>query len=72
MRPESRLPDGCHIDTAEGQTGCCVDLPYPAPECGPWTVRCAACGMSAAISAAGRPDDPRSVRMPCKGRAVAA
>lgn len=72
MRPESRLPEGCHIDATEGQTGCSVDLPYPAPECGVWIVRCAACGMSVAITAAGRSDDPRSAHIPCKGRMEAA
>ena len=70
--PNPDYPDGCHVDITEGQTGCSVALPYPAPECGAWIVRCAACGMSVAITAAGRPDDPRSVRIPCKGRAVAA
>jgi hypothetical protein len=70
--PNPDYPDGCSIDATEGQTGCSVDLPYPAPECGAWIVRCAACGMSAAITAAGRPDDPRSVRIPCKERVEAA
>jgi len=70
--PNPDCPDGSHADTADGQTGCVVDLPYPAPECGAWIVQCAACGMSAAITAAGRPDDPRSVRIPCKGRREAA
>jgi predicted RNA-binding Zn-ribbon protein involved in translation (DUF1610 family) len=70
--PDPDYPNGCHVDISEGQTSCMVNLPYPAPECGAWIVRCAACGMSAAITAAGRPDDPRSVRIPCKGRMEAA
>jgi hypothetical protein len=70
--PNPDFPDGCHIEATEGKTGCSVEPPYPVPECGAWIVRCAACGMSVAITAAGRPDDPRSARIPCKGRMEAA
>jgi hypothetical protein len=65
-------PGCCHIDVTEGRPGCSVNLPYPAPECGEWIVLCAACGMCVGVTAAGRPDDPRSVHIPCKGRVEAA
>jgi hypothetical protein len=44
---------------------CVVKLPYPAPECGWFEVKCRACGLSVAITAAGRPDDPVSAELPC-------
>ncbi len=46
--------------------GCCRNLPYPAPRCGSYVVVCETCGYRAAISVAGREDDPRTVTMPCK------
>jgi len=51
---------------------CLVELPYPAPECGYWHIKCATCGMVVAITAVGRPDDPVRVKIPClgSGRAV--
>ena len=70
--PDPRYPNGVEIDAVmdSGQNrfalkSCAIDLPYPAPECGSWIVRCSYCDMSAAITAAGRPDDPRRVRLPC-------
>ncbi len=60
------FPNGIKVDISDGLIACTKDLPYPAPECGTWIVRCAACGMSIGVTAAGRPDDPISVTMPCK------
>ena len=58
-----------HVD----QTGagprkptCSTHLPYPARRCGYHVVRCDGCGLSVMISTAGRPDDPRWVRVNCK------
>ena len=72
--PDPAYPEGRHLNidgaASAGRT-CLVDLPYPAEECGLFIVRCEACGFSAAITAAGRPDDPRTVRLPCKGRPTA-
>jgi C4-type Zn-finger protein len=42
------------------------ELPYPAKRCGLFLVICDKCGYSAAITTAGRPDDPRKVTLPCK------
>lgn len=40
--------------------------PYPAPRIGKFIVKCDACGLLAIVTTAGRPDDPRSLRIPCK------
>lgn len=65
--PNPDYPEGVAIDAAAlGEKACSVDLPYPAPECGTWMVRCDQCQMSVAITAAGRIDDPVSVRVPCR------
>lgn len=65
-------PAGMTVDLTGGrQPQCAVPLPYPAKEVGTWLVRCETCGFAAAVTAAGRADDPREVRLPCKpvGRA---
>lgn len=61
-------PDGIDVgaDRTKAGPSCKADLPYPAPERLVWMVRCKRCGFSAAVTAAGRPDDPRSVTMNCK------
>ena len=65
--PNPDYPNGIDsIDIALGGASCKVELPYPAPECGYFVVRCKLCGFSAAITAAGRPDDPKSVTIPCQ------
>ena len=66
--PDPAYPDGIDLDVSLGAASCKVDLPYPAPECGHFIVRCGLCGFSAAITAAGRPDDPKSVTIPCQTR----
>lgn len=59
-------PHGIAIDGATaGAPSCLVPIPYPAPECGVWIVRCQECETSIAITAAGRADDPVSVRIAC-------
>lgn len=65
--PDPAYPDGIDVEaTAPGVPSCKVNLPYPAPERLVWSVRCRRCGYTAAVTAAGRPDDPRSVTLPCK------
>lgn len=66
--PDPRFPSGIDVNAGDPRQGCSFPLPYPAPRIGAWIVQCNACGMSVAVSAAGRRDDPRSVRVPCKGR----
>jgi hypothetical protein len=60
-------PEGCAIDVAlDAGRACRVELPCPAARCGLWVVTCRACGYAIALATAGRADDPRSVRVPCK------
>jgi len=47
------------------KNGCLAELPYPAPECGVLFVSCKKCGTQIAVTAAGRPDDPRTLEVPC-------
>ena len=66
--PDPRYPDGVDLDVSQGAAATCtVPLPSPAPfgHVGLWLLCCEICGYKAAISAAGRPDDPRSVTLPC-------
>ena len=68
--PNPKYPNGVHIELSKaGVPSCATDLPYPAPECGMWDVACQTCGNHMLITAAGRPDDPRSVRFPCLTKA---
>jgi hypothetical protein len=65
--PNPEFPNGVAINMTTGADDayCGVPLPYPAPECGAWVVTCECCSMTVAITAAGRPDDPVSVLLPC-------
>jgi hypothetical protein len=65
--PDPDFPNGIAIHAPVGvPVSCKVELPYPAPECGMWKVTCTTCNFSILVTAAGRPDDPISVRLPCK------
>ena len=60
-------PNGMAVDASNGaKLTCVVDLPYPAKRCGVYRIECTVCGFIAAITTAGRLDDPRSVKIPCK------
>lgn len=65
-KPDAAYSDGMHVRLPAGQTGCIVKLPYPAQRCGMFILTCNRCGASAAITTAGRPDDPRSFELRCK------
>jgi hypothetical protein len=69
IAPNPRFPSGIDVDLTHGARHCNVKLPYPAECCGIWFVRCTDCRSNAAITAAGRTDDPRSVKLPCKHKA---
>jgi hypothetical protein len=61
-------PNGIDLDMSSGRVViCATELPYPAPEVGQWRISCQRCGLSILVTAAGRTDDPRSVRVSCKG-----
>ncbi len=64
--PDPDYPQGKDIPTPFPQRPwCMVELPYPAKRCGVYVVRCETCHTSVAITTAGRPDDPKSAKIPC-------
>ena len=64
--PNPAFPHGKAVDIALPEAiACVVALPYPAPRCGIHVVVCPVCGARIGVTAAGRPDDPVSVRIPC-------
>ena len=60
-------PNGIDIDVSRGREPACTALlPYPAKGCGLYIIHCRMCNINIAVTTAGRPDDPRSVRVSCK------
>lgn len=68
--PDPDYPNGKSLDIAAGGPSCMFDLPYPAPECGAFVVQCDTCEMRIAVTAAGRPDDPVSIKVPCQRKTL--
>jgi hypothetical protein len=67
--PDVAYPNGVAIDVAlDAARACRVELACPAAGVGLWLVVCRGCGFAIALSTAGRADDPRSVRVPCRAR----
>lgn len=67
--PDPAYPTGMDVDISKGaEKTCSTDLPYPAKRCGMFVVRCTKCGFSVAITTAGRPDDPRTLKIACDGK----
>ena len=65
--PNPAFRDGIDVDiSAEGAPACFTELPYPAKRCGFYKVTCGGCGLNVIVTTAGRPDDPRSLRVACK------
>lgn len=65
--PDPAYPDGIDLDVAGAAiTTCLVELPYPAKRLGIYEAKCSLCGGVYACTTAGRRDDPRSMRVPCK------
>jgi hypothetical protein len=65
--PDPRYPEGIDLDMTNGQNATCeTSLPYPAKRCGYFVVTCSLCNLSIAITTAGRVDDPRFIKVPCK------
>lgn len=65
--PDPAYPTGKDIDISDGAAKTCfTELPYPAKRCGVYRVQCEECGFVFGITTAGRLDDPRSVKVPCK------
>jgi hypothetical protein len=65
--PNPRFPEGVDLDTSRGTVNTCTaELACPAKGIGMYSVVCKRCGLRVACTTAGRPDDPRSITMPCK------
>lgn len=67
--PNPDYPEGIDIPAPSGAAQRCkAKLPYPAERCGMFLIRCKRCGLTASITTAGRPDDPRSITMGCRAK----
>jgi hypothetical protein len=65
--PNPKFPNGIDLDFSRGAPRTCkVDLPYPAKRIGKYVISCTNCGWTGLVTTAGRRDDPRSVKVPCK------
>jgi hypothetical protein len=65
-QPDPNYPDGIDLDLSRGKRPVCeVKLPYPAKRCGHYIVKCEVCDQVVAVTTAGRPDDPRLVKLRC-------
>lgn len=65
--PNPAFPNGQDVDVSGGAKKFCqLALQYPAPSRGIHVVDCETCKLSFAVTAAGRPDDPRSVKVGCE------
>ena len=71
-KPDPRYPDGMDVSLAQNviQKTCCRNIPYPAPRCGQYLIKCRTCGFTGLITVAGRPDDPRTIVLPCKAKGM--
>jgi hypothetical protein len=67
---DPNFPEGIDLDVTKGKRGCVALLPYPAKRCGYYAVQCRSCGITAIVTTAGRPDDPRSVKLACETQAL--
>lgn len=67
-KPDPKFPDGMTVNLAPHALArtCTRNLPYPAPHCGQYAIKCRSCGLTAIVTVAGRPDDPKIVTLPCK------
>lgn len=64
--PNPAYPDGVDLDVTDGKVpACTVLLAHPAKRCGYYSVTCKLCKFSVVCTTAGRPDDPRSIKLPC-------
>jgi hypothetical protein len=72
QQSDPAYPQGKDMDGANRALPyCSTKLPYPAKRCGYHHLICNLCGLSVAVSTAGRPDDPRSLTVNCKPMARA-
>jgi hypothetical protein len=65
--PDPAYPDGIDLDVTRGRLAYCeTALAHPTPRCGKYLIKCRTCGFTTLITTAGRADDPRSIKIPCK------
>lgn len=71
-KPNPKYPDGMDVNLAPHALAkiCARNVPYPAPRCGFYEIKCRVCAFAGIISVAGRADDPRSVAIPCKPKGL--
>ncbi len=70
--PDPAFPDGIDLDVSHGAVASCHTLlDYPAPRCGYFVVTCETCNQRVVVTTAGRPDDPRSIKLGCLSRGTA-
>jgi hypothetical protein len=70
-KPDPSFPTGVDVDLSRGAdvthvTTCSAQLPYPARRCGMYIIKCKLCGLCVTLTTAGRPDDPRSIKLACR------
>jgi hypothetical protein len=66
QKPNPLFPNGQDLDASAGaQATCSTALPYPAKRCGQFIVHCRTCDQRIVVTTAGRPDDPRSLKIAC-------
>jgi hypothetical protein len=66
VKPNPDYPDGKDVDASLGaKQTCTCALPCPAKRCGEYWVTCHLCGAHVGCTTAGRPDDPRSIKVAC-------
>lgn len=71
--PNPDYPTGIDLNLCrDSEIGCTVVLPYPAKRCGAYQISCELCRTQTLVTTAGRPDDPRSVTIPCRAKPIAA
>lgn len=72
VAPDPHYPDGkdvvLPIVTTDSKKACSTAIPYPPPHenVGQWLITCRLCGFKLIVTAASRPDDPKSVTFPCQ------
>ena len=67
IAPNPNFPDGVDLDISLGAARTCYGvLPYPAKRIGYYLIECEHCGLRTVITTAGRPDDPRSIKLKCR------
>lgn len=65
--PDPGAPHGVVVDLSNHAVRTCkTSLPYPARRCGTYVIACDVCGLTAAVTTAGRADDPYLVQVACK------